>query len=86
MATGFEKFMRAAGTAASRLRRDHATGLAAEIPAKSAAKIPARTSVVAILGSEELDALDAWIAARPEPRPPRSEAIRLLVNEALGRK
>ena len=31
-----------------------------------------------------LDALDAWIAAQPEPRPGRSEAIRRLVAEALG--
>jgi hypothetical protein len=30
-----------------------------------------------------LDALDAWIAAQPEPRPRRSEAIRRLVAEAL---
>ena len=31
-----------------------------------------------------LDAVDAWIAAQPEPRPRRSEAIRRLVAEALG--
>lgn len=31
-----------------------------------------------------LDAVDAWIAAQPEPRPGRSEAIRRLVAEALG--
>jgi hypothetical protein len=32
-----------------------------------------------------LDALDAWIAARPEPRPARPEAIRRLLVEALGK-
>jgi hypothetical protein len=32
-----------------------------------------------------LDILDAWIAAQPEPRPSRPEAIRRLLVEALGR-
>jgi hypothetical protein len=32
-----------------------------------------------------LDNLDAWIAAHPEPRPSRPEAIRRLLDEALGR-
>jgi hypothetical protein len=32
-----------------------------------------------------VDALDAWIAAQPEPRPTRPEAIRRLLAEALGR-
>lgn len=32
-----------------------------------------------------LDALDAWIAAQPEPRPSRSEAIRLILSQALGK-
>ena len=31
------------------------------------------------------DALDAWIAAQPEPRPSRPEAIRRLLAEALGK-
>jgi len=30
-------------------------------------------------------ALDSWIAAQPEPRPSRSEAIRRLLAEALGK-
>ena len=30
-------------------------------------------------------ALDAWIAAQPEPRPSRPEAIRRLLAEALGK-
>jgi hypothetical protein len=29
--------------------------------------------------------IDAWIAAQPEPRPSRPEAIRRLLNEALGK-
>jgi hypothetical protein len=74
MASGFEKLMRAAGTAADRLRRDHPTSLIAKTP------------VVAMLEPAELDALDAWIAARPEPRPSRAEAVRLLLAEALARK
>ena len=32
-----------------------------------------------------LDVLDAWIAAQPEARPSRPEAIRRLLAEALGR-
>jgi hypothetical protein len=28
--------------------------------------------------------IDAWIAAQPEPRPTRSEAIRRLLGEALA--
>jgi hypothetical protein len=35
--------------------------------------------------SGNLSALDAWIAAQPEPRPSRPEAIRRLLAEALGR-
>ena len=40
--------------------------------------------VSARLERRMLDALDARIAAQPEPRPTRSEAIRRLVAEALG--
>jgi hypothetical protein len=29
--------------------------------------------------------IDAWIAAQPEPRPTRQEAIRSLLDEALGK-
>jgi hypothetical protein len=29
--------------------------------------------------------IDAWIAAHPEPRPSRPEAIRRLLNVALGK-
>jgi len=36
--------------------------------------------------SEELSRrIDAWIAAQPEPRPTRSEAIRRLLADALGK-
>jgi hypothetical protein len=37
------------------------------------------------LSRSALDALDAWIAAQPEPRPSRPEAIRRLLGEALGK-
>ena len=30
-------------------------------------------------------AIDAWIAAHPEPRPSRPEAIRRILAEALGK-
>jgi Arc/MetJ-type ribon-helix-helix transcriptional regulator len=33
---------------------------------------------------EMMDRLDAWIATQPEPRPTRSEAIRSLIDGALG--
>jgi hypothetical protein len=33
-----------------------------------------------------VDALDAWIAAQPEPRLTRPEAIRRLLVEALGKQ
>lgn len=74
MATGFEKLMRAAGSAAARVRRDHATGLIAKTP------------VPVMLDPAEIDVLDTWIAAQPEPRPSRSEAIRLILIEKLGPK
>ena len=32
----------------------------------------------------QLAAIDAWIATQPEPRPTRPEAIRRLVEQALG--
>jgi hypothetical protein len=73
MATGFEKFMRAAGTAADRLRRNHPDSVIAKTP------------IALMLGPSELDALDAWIAQRPEPKPSRQEAVRLLLAEALAR-
>ena len=56
------------------------------IPAKSRRGRPRVDfeEVSARLERRMLDALDAWIAAQPEPRPTRSEAIRRLVAEALG--
>jgi Arc/MetJ-type ribon-helix-helix transcriptional regulator len=36
------------------------------------------------LPSSLAGSLDAWIAAQPEPRPSRSEAIRRLLAQALG--
>ena len=35
------------------------------------------------LSGDQLSALDNWIAARPEPRPSRPEAIRRLLTCAL---
>jgi hypothetical protein len=32
-----------------------------------------------------VDALDAWIAEQPEPRPSRPEAIRRILSQALGK-
>jgi hypothetical protein len=43
-----------------------------------------QTGLLVRTPQELLDALDAWIAAKPEPRPSRPEAIRLLVRGALG--
>jgi hypothetical protein len=39
----------------------------------------------AMLRPEMAAAIDAWIAAQPEPRPTRPEAIRRLLAEALGK-
>lgn len=35
------------------------------------------------LSQIDLDALDRWIAAQPEPRPSRADAIRMLLVDAL---
>ena len=43
------------------------------------------TLVGVSLPPDALTPLDAWIAAHPEPRPSRPEAIRRLLAEALGR-
>jgi Arc/MetJ-type ribon-helix-helix transcriptional regulator len=44
-----------------------------------------QTPIHALRLPEELRTkIDAWIAAQPEPRPSRSEAIRRLLAEALG--
>ena len=34
----------------------------------------------------ELDRLDGWIAAQPEPQPSRPEAVRRILGKALGDK
>ena len=36
------------------------------------------------LDPENIEALDAWAARQPEPRPSRPEAIRRILAEALG--
>jgi hypothetical protein len=33
-----------------------------------------------------IDALDAWIAAQPHPKPSRPEAVRRLVEKALAKR
>lgn len=35
---------------------------------------------------EQVDAVDAWAAEQPDPKPTRAEAIRRLVEEALKAK
>jgi hypothetical protein len=48
---------------------------------------PSPTGVGTLIGLRllppNLSALDTWIAAQPEPRPSRPEAIRRLLAEAL---
>ena len=39
----------------------------------------------ALRSCRTISALDAWIAAQPEPRPSRPEAIRRMLAEALGK-
>ncbi len=39
-----------------------------------------------MLRPEQAERLDAWIAQQPEPRPSRPEAIRRLIEKALGKK
>ncbi len=41
------------------------------------------TPVTVRMHDPTLDALDAWIAAQPEPRPSRPEAIRLALKDWL---
>jgi Arc/MetJ-type ribon-helix-helix transcriptional regulator len=43
------------------------------------------TPISVRLPPSDLASLDAWISARPEPRPSRPEAIRRLLAEALGK-
>ena len=42
------------------------------------------TPVNVRLPPAELDALDAWIATQPEPRPTRPEAVRRLMTAGLA--
>jgi hypothetical protein len=50
---------------------------------------PAPTGVGTLLGVRLQDAalsrLDDWIAAQPEPRPSRPEAIRRILSQSLGK-
>ena len=50
---------------------------------------PAPTGIGKLVGVRmspaNLSQVDAWIAAQPEPRPTRPEAIRRLLSQALGK-
>jgi Arc/MetJ-type ribon-helix-helix transcriptional regulator len=44
------------------------------------------TKLQSVRLSEDLSRrIDAWIAAQPEPRPSRSEAVRRMLSQALGK-
>jgi hypothetical protein len=69
MAKSFEDLMRAAGKAVARTARH---------------KPPATPSPIVLqLDEVELSGLDAWIAARPDPRPTRAQAVKLIMAAAL---
>ncbi|SEE03945.1 hypothetical protein SAMN05444161_4693 [Rhizobiales bacterium GAS191] len=70
----FEQLMRAAGAAASTVRRGRL------------AKPAAAVSIIVSLDPTELGALELWIADQPDPKPTREEAARRLISEALIRK
>jgi hypothetical protein len=67
----FQDIMRAAGVAASKMRRDYLPGDASA------------TEISISLEATQLAALDAWIASQPDPKPDRKEAIRRLLDRAL---
>jgi hypothetical protein len=47
---------------------------------------PAETEALTLrIHKASLAKLDAWIAAQPEPRPTRPEAIRRILSQALGK-
>jgi hypothetical protein len=46
---------------------------------------PTTTKIESRLSEDLSRRIDAWIAAHPEPRPSRPEAIRRLLNVALGK-
>ena len=73
MTTQFERLMRAAGAAATKVRRRHLPSLGP-------------TSITVSLDPVELGALEVWIADQPDPKPCREEAARRLTALALARK
>ena len=73
MTTQFERLMRAAGAAASKVRRRHMPSLGP-------------TSIVVTLDPVELGSLEIWIADQPDPKPSRGEAARRLIALALAKK
>jgi len=61
-------------------------GLFAQKNRRGRPKGKVRPPTVALrLPLDAVEAVDAWIAAQPEPRPSRPEAIRRLLAEALGK-
>jgi hypothetical protein len=67
----FEHLMRAAGKAVARTARD----------AAPTTPLP----VMLLLDPGELRVLDAWIAARPDPKPTRAQAVKIVLAEALAK-
>jgi hypothetical protein len=68
-----EEIMRAAGSAAGKVRRSRGPALTT-------------TTIAVSLDPIELGALEIWIADQPDPKPTREEAVRRLLAEALIRK
>lgn len=69
----FEQIMRAAGSAAGKVRRGIGPALTT-------------TTIAVSLDPVELGAFEVWIADQPDPKPTREEAVRRLLAEALIRK
>lgn len=60
---------------------------ASELAAQIVATVPARGSSEPLaIGAEEAAAVDAWIARQPEPRPSRSDVIRLALSEWMSKE
>jgi hypothetical protein len=54
---------------------------------KSRGRPPVESEALTVrVHRKQLAAIDSWIAKQPEPRPSRPEAIRRLLEKALGKK
>lgn len=54
---------------------------------KSRGRPPVESEALTVrIHRKQLVALDSWIAKQPEPQPTRPEAIRRLLEKALGKK